>query len=123
MNAKITRKSKEFYGGHPQIEIPAMLLDGNWEDESWHNDICAHSKFKGALIVPNVQVEAWVDYTDPQERECGAEDTTRYFARVYNTEIGDDVESEANLHTDDLDQFKAILNALLTKYGAEYQIQ
>lgn len=116
--------SKITYKEFPAIEVPALLQDDqHWRDESWGNDICAHSLYTGKLIDPNenrpVELWAWVDYDDIGMRESGG---SKYFVTVEDKEFGFIEAYGMGASTDDLDVFKQWINAMLKKYGAEYQI-
>lgn len=54
------------YKEHSEIAIPEWLI--GWEDFSWHNDAMPHSiLFLRGQEGPNV--EAWINYPDPADRE------------------------------------------------------
>lgn len=54
--------TKEF--GHLIYDIPEFLLeDKNWEDVSWHNDICPRFENKTRLLA------IWVETINPELRE------------------------------------------------------
>lgn len=80
---------------YPLDSLPAMW---EWEDMSWHNDVCPSFR-KGNLLV-------WVDWPDPRERENY--DGRRFTLCRLDPNTGLPAENSVILETDDWTEVLAL---------------
>lgn len=91
---------KEF----PDFDFDIPHIEG-FTDTSWHNNVSPSFARK---LNDTHSITLWVDYLDPDRRECGG---TQFLVCVHETEDGDN--NEVILETDLLaDALEAIKNLL-----------
>lgn len=101
--------SKEFDA--TKITVPKFLLLGDWEDVSWHNEVCPrfNSERFGLAV--------WVDYDDPAERELNCIDQPGEWKKYTVVQLLDEGElsDDTLFSTEDTD----LLEIWLTNYIIE----
>lgn len=92
---------KEF----PDFDFAPPYIEG-FEDTSWHNNVSPSFTRK---LNDTHSVTLWVDYLDPDRRECGGD---QFLVCVHETEDGDN--NEVIIETDLLPEaLEAIKNLFL----------
>ena len=105
------RYAKEF--NYEDYAVPAFLNTGNWEDVSWHNDICPRWENK------ELGIAIWVDCIVPEAREF--EDWKQYTVVGIKLRQNDtpELDDDSLFETDDSIALEAWVNLHATKLCLE----
>ncbi len=89
----MTTTTPATYAEFPDVQIPAPLIGGGWEDAAYHHDAAPHNT---RALAGGAALEAWVNYPAETDR---AKLGPRYLLQLVREESG---ETFALYHGDDL---------------------